>query len=364
MAYRIPVSAPDLSGNEESYLVEALRSSWISSSGKFVDAFERDFATACDARFALGVCNGTAALHLAMLAMGLRPGDEVLVPSLTYIATANAVRYVGATPVFVDVDPTTWCIDPEMVELAITDRTRGIIPVHLYGVPADMDELMRIAAIHGLWVVEDAAEAHGAEYHGMRVGAIGKIGIFSFYGNKILTSGEGGAVVVNEEALHIRLRTLRGQGVDPRRRYFHPVIGYNFRLTNLACAILCAQLERADAMVARRRAIVQRYRDQLVPHGYFHPVPPPHAVEAPWLATFCAPYPGHRESVVHRLEAASIETRPVFVPLTLLPPYHDARGGPFDVSRSIAQSGFCLPTYVGLTDEQIDEICHIITSTP
>lgn len=360
MPYRIPVSAPDLSGNEESYLVEALRSSWISSSGKFVDAFERDFARACSARFVVGVCNGTAALHLAMLAMGLRPGDEVIVPNLSYVATANAVRYVGARPVFVDVDPLTWCIDPELVEHVITERTRGIIPVHLYGVPAEMDALARIASIHGLWLVEDAAEAHGAEYHGIRVGAIGKAGIFSFYGNKILTCGEGGAVVVNDEALNIRLRTLRGQGVDPCRRYFHPVVGYNFRLTNLACAILCAQLERADAMVTRRRAIVQRYRNHLVSNGYVAPIPQPNTVEAPWLATFRAPFPGQREMVVKLLEEAGIETRPVFIPITLLPPYHDAKRSACPVSRDIAQTGFCLPTYVGLSDDQIDEICHII----
>src|ERR1035437_4092881 len=207
---RIPVAMPDLTGNEEKYVVEAIRSSWISSSGPFNQRFEREFAELCGARSAIGVCNGTVALHLAMLALDVRPGDEVLVPSLTYIATANAVRYVGAEPVFVDVDPETWCIDPKLLEEKITRRTKGIIAVHLYGHPADMDAINHTAAIHGLWVVEDAAEAHFAKYKGRPTGGLGDLGTFSFYGNKIITCGEGGAVMVNDPHLELRLRTLRG----------------------------------------------------------------------------------------------------------------------------------------------------------
>ncbi|HEY9857185.1 MAG TPA: DegT/DnrJ/EryC1/StrS aminotransferase family protein, partial [Stenomitos sp.] len=164
LLHKTPIASPDLSGNEEKYVVEALRSSWISSTGPFLDRFEQDFAALCHTRTAITVCNGTAALHLILLALGVRPGDEVLVPSLTYIATANAVRYVGAEPVFVDVDPETWCIDPTALEASITPRTRGIIAVHLYGHPADMDALNQVAGIHGLWVIEDAAESHFARY--------------------------------------------------------------------------------------------------------------------------------------------------------------------------------------------------------
>ena len=173
-----------MTGNEERYAVEAIRSSWISSTGPFVSRFEKEFATLCGTSAAIGVCNGTLALHLALLALDVRPGDEVLVPSLTYIATANAVRYVGAEPVFVDVDPETWCLDPKRIESAVTRRTRGIIAVHLYGHPADMDPINHLAAVHGLWVVEDAAEAHCARYRGRPVGGLARVGTFSFYGTR------------------------------------------------------------------------------------------------------------------------------------------------------------------------------------
>ena len=257
------MAIPDLSGNEEKYVVDAIRSTWISSSGEYVRRFEHEFAKLCDADAAVSTSSGTTALHLALLALDVRPGDEVLVPSLTYIATANAVRYVGAEPVFVDVDPDTWCIDPEKIEEAVTPRTKGIIPVHLYGHVADMDAINHLAAIHGLWVVEDAAEAHLARYKDRKVGGLARMATFSFYGNKILTAGEGGAITVNDRQLEVRLRTLRGQGMDPERRYYFPVTGYNFRLTNVACAILCAQLERWEPMMERRRAIYASYEERL-----------------------------------------------------------------------------------------------------
>ena len=189
----IPVAVPDLGGREEEYVVQAVRSSWISSSGEFLDRVEVELAELSATSTAIAVCNGTAALHLAMLALDVGHGDEVLVPSLTYIATANAVRYVGAEPVFVDIDLETWCIDPDALEASITPRTRGIIAVHLYGHPADMDHINRVAAEHGLWVVEDAAEAHLATYKGRPVGGLATLATFSFYGNKMFTSGEGGA---------------------------------------------------------------------------------------------------------------------------------------------------------------------------
>ena len=198
---RIPVAAPDLGDCEEANVLSALRSTWISSTGPFLNEFEKTFAQICETEGALGVCNGTVALHLALLALDVRPGDEVLVPSLTYIATANAVRYVGAEPVFVDVDPCTWCIDPELLERSITRRTKGIIAVHLYGHPADMDAINHIAAVHGLWVVEDAAEAHFARYKGRPTGGLGDLGTFSFYGNKIITCGEGGGLTVKDRHL-------------------------------------------------------------------------------------------------------------------------------------------------------------------
>ena len=253
----IPVSMPDLTGNEQAYAADAVASTWISSSGKYLDRFEQEFAEACGCRFALGTSNGTTALHLALAALGVGPGDEVIVPSMTYIATANAVTYCGAEPVFVDIEPTTWCLDPAKIEDAITPRTKGIIPVHLLGHPADMDPILEVARVHGLWVVEDAAEATFATYRGRVAGSMGHAATFSFFGNKILTSGEGGAVTFQDPQLERRMSMLRGQGMDPNRRYHFPIVGYNYRMTNVAAAILCGQMERHEALIARRRRILE-----------------------------------------------------------------------------------------------------------
>ncbi|MGB7159649.1 MAG: DegT/DnrJ/EryC1/StrS family aminotransferase [Tepidisphaeraceae bacterium] len=363
----IPVAIPDLSGNEERYVLEALRSSWISSTGPFIQRFEKDFAAMCDARAAIGVCNGTVALHLALLALDVRPGDEVLVPSLTYIATANAVRYVGAEPVFVDVDPQTWCIDPTKLEAAITPRTKGIIPVHLYGHPADMDAINHIAGVHGLWVVEDAAEAHGARYKGRATGSLAPVATFSFYGNKILTSGEGGALTVSDPRMELRMRTLRGQGMDPQRRYYFPVTGYNFRLTNLACAILCAQLERTEQILARRRAIFAAYREALadVPGIRFQPVAS-WADPAPWL--FCItvdekPFGRSRDELMATLGGDGVETRPFFVPLHGLPPFREQsirRGEVLPITDQLAACGMNLPTYSGMSDADVMRVAECV----
>lgn len=359
----LPVAQPDLTGNEEKYVVDAIRSSWISSTGKYLDRFEREFADACNADAALGVSNGTVALHLALLALDVRPGDEVLVPSLTYIATANAVRYVGAEPVFVDVDPATWCIDPAKLEAAITRRTRGIIAVHLYGHPADMDAINHLAAVHGLWVVEDAAEAHFATYKGRVVGSLARCATFSFYGNKILTSGEGGAVTVSDPQLELRMRTLRGQGVDPSRRYYFPVTGYNFRMTNIAGAILCGQLERKDQIVAKRRQIYAWYREMLagVPGIGFQPIAN-WAEITPWLmCLLIEPEFGKtRDEVAEGLRAVGIDSRPFFLPLHTLPPFRQesmARRDDLSVTTRLAVRGINLPTYPALREEDVDFIC-------
>jgi perosamine synthetase len=361
---RIPVSQPDLSGNEERYVVEAVRSSWISSTGKFVDQFETQFAQFAATKYALTVSNGTVALHLALLGLDLRPGDEVLVPSFTYVATANAVRYVGAEPVFVDVDPNTWCIDPKQIEDKITRRTKAIIAVHLYGHPADMDTINEIAAVHGLWVIEDAAEAHGATYKGRPVGGLAHVGTFSFYGNKIISSGEGGAVTLNDPHLYLRLKTLRGQGMDPNRRYFFPVVGYNFRLTNVACALLCAQLERIEAILARRREIYGLYRSHLKGIPGLGLQPFCDVVEhAPWL--FCitideTSYGRSRDQVIRDLAEQGVETRPFFVPLHRLPPYREEakkRATSLPHTDRLAASGLNLPTFPNMSEQDIIKVC-------
>ncbi len=363
----IPVAEPDLSGNEEKYVLEAVRSSWISSTGPFVKRFETEFAALSGTRACIGVANGTLALHLALMTVDLRPGDEVLVPSLTYIATANAVRYCGAEPVFVDVDPETWCIDPRRLEASITRRTKGIIPVHLYGHPADMDAINRIAATHGLWVVEDAAEAHLARYKGRRAGSLARIGTFSFYGNKVFTSGEGGAITLDDPALEQRARVLKGQGVDPDRRYFFPITGYNYRLTNVACAILCGQIERATELVERRHAIFRVYRQALqgIPGVGFQPVAS-WAEPAPWL--FCITvdeksYGRSRDDLMAWLSGEGIDTRPFFIPVHRLPPYREQsarRGEVLPVTDLVAGSGLNLPTYTRMTDEDLLRIAGAV----
>lgn len=363
----IPLAQPDLSGREEEYVTDAVRSSWISSTGAYVDRFEAEFADLCATKSAIAVCNGTVALHLALLALDVRPGDEVLVPSLTYVATANAVRYVGAEPVFVDVDPLTWCLDPELIESHITPRTRGIIPVHLYGHPADMDAINHLAGVHGLWVVEDAAEAHLATYRGRPVGGLGDVGTFSFYGNKVLTSGEGGALTVDNQQLELRLRTLRGQGMDPNRRYYFPVVGYNFRLTNVACAILCAQLEHADEMIARRRTIFDRYQERLDGTSglSFQPVAD-WAEPAPWLFSVTIDpeqFGRSAEGLAQALGVQGIETRPFFVPLHTLPPFRegaDARNTILPITEHLATRGLNLPTFPELALDQVDRICDTV----
>ena len=362
----IPVARPDISGNEEAYVVEALRSSWISSTGAFVDRFEREFAVFTGAAAAISVSNGTAALHLALAALGVKAGDEVIVPSLTFVATANAVRYLGAEPVFADVDAATWCLDVAAVEACITPRTRGIIAVHLYGHPADMDALNGLAARRGLWVVEDAAQAHGARYKGRAVGALATAGTFSFHGNKVIACGEGGALTLADRALEALARLLRGQGMDPDRRYYFPVVGYNFRLTNVACAVLCAQLERFEAMTRRRREIYARYREGLAAIGGigFQPVAP-WAEVAPW--SFCitvdeAAFGQGRDGLAAHLESCGIETRPFFIPVHEMPPYRGDDSPPLPVTRRLAAQGMNLPTYAGLSDGEVDRVVEAVRS--
>ncbi len=363
----IPFAEPDLSGLEERYLMEAFRSSWISSSGPFVERFEREFAALCGTRAAIAVANGTVALHLALLALGVEPGDEVLTPSLTYIATANAVRYAGAEPVFVDVDPETWCLDPARLEEAVTPRTRGVIAVHLYGHPADMDAIHRVAAAHRLWVIEDAAQAHTARYKGRPVGGLGRAATFSFYGNKIFTSGEGGAITVSDAQLEARMRLLRGQGMDPKRRYYFPVIGYNYRLTNLACALLCAQLERRREILERRRRIVAGYRAMLADTPGIAGPPEAHWAEpAPWVYSItvdAAVYGRSRDELADWLAERGVETRPFFVPLHLLPPYREAsrrRGDYLPVSERLGRTGLSLPVHARLSEAELERIAGLI----
>lgn len=350
---RIPVACPHFAGNEKKYVDECLETSWVSSIGRFIPQFEGDFARFCDVEHAVSANNGTTALHLALLGMQVGPGDEVLVPTLTFIATANAVHYCGARPVLVDSEPRTWNLDPARLEEKITPRTKGIIVVHLYGHPADMDPILEIARRHNLFVIEDAAEAHGALYKGRKVGGLGDVGSFSFFGNKILTTGEGGMVTMRDEALRDRVRILRGQGMNPARRYWFETVGYNYRMTNIQAAIGLAQLEQAGDHLRRRREVASWY-DRRLADFLTIPLEEPWAHHVYWIYSILLPewVKPSRDEVMAALDAAGIETRPVFYPMHIMPPYREENGC-YPVAERVAERGISLPTHGLLTEEDV-----------
>lgn len=343
----IPVAEPSLSGNEARYVADCVESGWISSIGPYIQRFETAFAAFSDTKEAVSCNSGTSALHLCLLALGVGPGDEVLLPTLTYVASANAVRYCGATPVFVDSDPLTMNIDPLEAEAKITARTVGVIAVHLYGQPADMRALTRTAERAGLWLLEDAAEAHGARLGGRVVGGLGTLGAFSFFGNKIITTGEGGMVTTDDPDLADLVRLYRGQGQDPGRRYWFPVVGHNYRMTNIQAAIGVAQLEQVDDQLAKRSRVESWYRAAL--HGSAELLDLPairtDAESVTWLFTVVLhdDVGVSRDQLAARLAAEGIETRPVFVPLHSLPPYSDGQPS-FPHAERFARNGLSLPT--------------------
>jgi len=354
----IPVYRPSIGPREKQYVAEAMDSTWISSRGAFLDRFEREFAAWVGAAEGVAAANGTVALHLAFAALGIGPGDEVIVPTLTYVASVNAIAYTGATPVFVDSDRHHWNLDPAAVERAITPRTRAIEVVHLYGHPAEMGPILEIAQRHGIPIVEDAAEAHGAAYLGRKVGAIGTIGTFSFFGNKIITTGEGGMVVTDDPALADRARHLRGQGVSPTRTYWHDVLGFNYRMTNIAAAIGCAQLERVDETIAAKRRLAAWYREELdgVP-GVGLQDEAPWASAVSWMNCILVPA-AIRDDLMAHLADAGVETRPFFYPAHTLPMY--ASGARFPTAEGLAASGINLPSHPTLTREEVAEVGGLV----
>lgn len=355
----IPLVAPWLGARERRLVAECVRSGWVSSRGRFVDEFERRFAAYCGARHGVATSSGTTALHLALLALGVGPGDDVLVPTLSFVATANAVRYVGARPVFVDSEPETWTLDPAAARRAITRRTRAIVVVHLYGHPAAMDEILALAARDGLPVVEDACQAHGSEYRGRRAGSLGTIGCFSFFANKLITTGEGGMLVTDRRDLADTARLLRDHGMSPTRRYWHPRVGFNYRMTNLQAALGVAQLDRLDALVARRRRNARQYAAALAGTPAVAPPPAaPWARPVPWLHTVLLRGASRRarDRVAAALARQGIETRPVFYPISALPPYRDGSRR-FPVAERLSREGLSLPSSPHLTAAQIARVC-------
>ena len=359
----IPVSAPVLGGNEVRYVMDCLETTWISSTGKYIDQFEEAFAGFCGVKHAISCSNGTTSLHLALLALGLKPGDEVIVPTLTFVASANAVVYCGGRPIFVDVDPDTWNLDPAQIEAQVTRKTRGIIAVHFAGHPADLDAIRDIARRHKLFLLEDAAQAHGAEVNGRRVGSIGDIASFSLFGNKIISTGEGGMITTNDDAMASRIRLLKNQGMDPLRRYWHPVVGYNYRMTNVQAAIGLAQLERVDWQLQRRQEVVSWYREELagVP-GLEWQQEKRWARHVWWMFTAVLgdDFVISRDEVIARLREHGIEARPVVYPMHQLPPYQKAAGKRrrFPIADRLSSRGVNLPTWAGVTRDDVALICR------
>jgi perosamine synthetase len=355
----IPVAEPDLRGNEKKYVLDCLDSNWISSLGKYIPLFERKFSAYCGSNYGVSVANGTVALHLALAALGIGKGDEVLVPDLTFVATPNAVSYTGAKPVFVDADPKVWNISPEKIEEQITSKTKAIIPVHLFGHPCDMEPIMKIAEEHNLFVIEDAAEAHGAEYRGKKVGSIGDVGCFSFYGNKILTTGEGGMCITNDEKLAERMRFLKDHGMA-KRRYYHPEIGFNYRMTNIQAAIGLAQLERIDEIIAIKRKNAALYRKFLGScKGITLQPEMPWAKTVFWLHSILVEndFRSNRDLLMQELSSEGIDSRPFFVPMHELPMYMQEG---FPVATELSLKGMNLPSSTLLSEDDIRHVCSII----
>ena len=353
-------------GEEERLLVQqAMASGEIGHFGPFVHELEERFSAFCGVRFGVAVSSGTAALHLALVAAGIGTGDEVIVPALTFIATANAVTYTGARPVVADVTPETWTIDPAAVAARLTPRTRAVLPVHLYGHPCDMDGLSAAVAGRGMLLVEDAAEAHGAQYRDRRTGSLGDVAAFSFYLNKVVTTGEGGMVVTDNPSIEAAARSLRNQAFAPGSRFVHSELGFNYRMTNLQAAVGVAQVRRIEDIVRRKRDNAAYYRRLLgaIPGLRLPP-------EAPWAASvFWAfavvvndDFGITRDALIRALAARGIETRPFFVPIHLQPLYAPLFAEErHDISEGLSERGLYLPSGTGLTTTEIDRVVEAVS---
>lgn len=366
-AHRIPVMTPLLSGNELKYVTECITTGWISSQGAYVKKFEQQFAEYSNMKFGVAVSNGTVAIHLALAALGIGEGDEVIVPDLTFAASINGVIYTGATPVIADVDPETWTLSPSDVEKLITPKTKAIMPVHIYGHPCHMDELMTIAKKHNLLVVEDCAEALGALYKGQHVGSFGDAATFSFFGNKTITTGEGGMVLFKDEAVYNKAMVLRDHGMSKQKRYWHDFVGFNYRMTNIQAAIGVAQLERLDEFVEAKRKMASVFNAGLSQHK---PVTlPPEkdwAFNGYWLYTCIIDPKGGvtRDELIEKLMKNGVETRPVFYPLHEMPPYiqYVRSGQTFPVTDHISRNGISLPSSVTITAEEQNSILNAVSA--
>ncbi len=371
----IPVNEPLLNEQDLAYVAECVRTGWVSSAGRFIDEFEQRWAKYCGRRFGVTVSNGTAALQLAVACLGLRPGDEVIIPTFTIISCALAVIYNEGVPVLVDSEPRTWCMDVSQIEQKITPRTRAIMPVHIYGHPVDMDPILDLADSHGLAVIEDAAEVHGAEYLSRRdthyatwrrCGGFGALSCFSFYANKLVTTGEGGMVLTDDPELAEKARSLRNLCFKAERRFYHESLGFNFRLTNLQAALGLAQLERIDEIVARKRWMGQEYTHRLKGiKGLQLPAEESWARSVFWMygVVLSKEIPMDAREFAQKLREHGVDTRPFFLGMHEQPVFHQRGlfvGNEYPVANWLADRGLYLPSGLALTENQVEEVCKAV----
>lgn len=353
----IPWAKPVYFGKEKEYVLDAVNSTWISG-GPYVDRLEKDFTAHNGAEHGLTVSNGTAALQLVLAALGIGPGDEVIVPAFSFAAAANMVMNLKAVPVYADINPDTWCMDPRGLEKLISARTRAVLPVHTYGNVCDMEQLGDICDKHRLLLIEDAAEAAFSKYNGKFAGTFGDAGCFSFQATKTMTTGEGGFVLASGSELHNKLLLLRDHGMNKKRRYWHDAAGYNFRMTNLQAALGCAQLENIAAILSEKKRVFRDYQAELGEEkGIKLQTFTPGADPAVWTAAVMlddAFFPGGRDACIRTLLDKGIETRPGFYPFSAMPLYKAPRS---QVAESVSAKIICLPSFCGLSKEDIAYIC-------
>jgi perosamine synthetase len=361
MSYLYPVYQPNLSGNEEKYLLECLHSTWISSKGAFIKKFEVDFASFLGIKHSTTVSNGTVAIHLALIALGIGEGDEVIVPTLTYIASVNAITYTGAKPIFVDSKLDSWQMDMDDVKKKITSKTKAIMAVHLYGHPCEMDKLMRICKENNIFLIEDCAEAFGSKYNDQYVGTFGDISTFSFFGNKTITTGEGGMVVTNDETLFNRSVHYKGQGLAQHRQYWHDVIGYNYRMTNICAAIGLAQLERANMTINKKIQIANWYSELFKNTNYTFHNPIGNVKHTFWMCSILCDDPSKRDRLREYLSKNGIETRPLFYPVHTMPMYSQ-KYERHKNAEFLGWRGLNLPSYPDLNYEDIVHVVEKVIS--
>lgn len=364
----IPVAAPVIGELEIAYVTDAVKSGWVSSIGAYVDRFEESFAAYLGVKHAIAVSNGTTALHLALHALGIKAGDEVIIPNLTFAATAHTVLQTGASPVFVDVEADTWCMDPTALENAISSTTRAVMPVHLYGNPADMEKINAIAHKHQLVVIEDAAEAHGTMIGDCKVGSLGEAGCFSFYGNKLITTGEGGMVTTNDDVLATRLRFLKDHGMTPEVRYLHTELAFNYRMTNLQAALGVAQLEQIETFIEKKCQMFEWYRQELGSlEGVTLNSHRPGTQNIYWMISLVLgdEIPISRDAFCSALKAAGVDTRPFFIPMSELPHLANYKtvgneNEQCPVTAYLSRRGLNLPSGCGLTKDQVLRVSQVV----